>query len=100
MVVENIGAEALRRAVGAGHGGHRPVLRRMAALSLSFIRKRVHRPFSNLRVGLEDTPSWGKVVIEPLRYSLLEPVVLGVILEVRFSVLKTYFFSVNQKYVF
>jgi hypothetical protein len=52
------------------------------------------------RVGLEDTPSRGKIVKETLSFSLLEPAVLGVIREVRFFVLKTYFFSVLQKYVF
>jgi hypothetical protein len=64
------------------------------SLSLSS-RNDVRRPFSDLIVGLEDTPSRGKIVKEPLHFSLLEPAVLGVILEVCFSVLKTYFFSVN-----
>jgi hypothetical protein len=58
------------------------------------------RPLDDQRVGLEDTPSRGKNVKETLRFSLLEPAVLGVIHEVRFFVLKTYFFSVLQKYVF
>jgi hypothetical protein len=51
-------------------------------------------PFSDQRVGLEDTPLRGKIVKESLHFSLLEPVVLGVIPEVRFFVLKTNFFSV------
>jgi hypothetical protein len=73
----------------------------MAARALSLSSGNdVRRPFSDQQVGLEDTPLWGKIVKEPLRFSLLEPVVLGVILEVRFSVLKTHFFSLNQKYVF
>jgi hypothetical protein len=58
------------------------------------------RPFSNQRLRLEDTPSRGKLHKEPLCFSLLEPAVLGVIHKVRFFVLKTYFFSVIQKYVF
>jgi hypothetical protein len=33
----------------------------------------VRRPFSDQRVGLEDTPSRGKIVKESLRFSLLEP---------------------------
>jgi hypothetical protein len=60
----------------------------------------VRGPFSDQRVGLEDTPSRGKIVKESLCFSLLEPMVLGVIPEVRFFVLKTYFFSVIQKYIF
>jgi hypothetical protein len=52
------------------------------------------RPLDDQRVGLEDTHSRGKIVKEPLYFSLLDPVVLGVIPEVRFFVLKTYFFSV------
>jgi hypothetical protein len=68
----------------------------MAALSLSLSSGNdVCHPFSDLRVGLEDTPSRGKIVKEPLRFYLLKPTVLGVILEVCFSVLKTYFFLVN-----
>jgi hypothetical protein len=60
----------------------------------------VRHPFLDQRVGLEDTPSRGKIIKESLRFSLLEPVVLGIIPEVHFFVLKTYFFSVIQKYVF
>jgi hypothetical protein len=86
-VVENGEAVALRRAMGASHGGHRPELKRVAVISLSLLsRSDVRRPFLDLRVGLEDTPSRGKVVKEPLRFSLLEPTVLGVISEVRFFV--------------
>jgi hypothetical protein len=37
MEVKNGSAENLRRATCVGHGGHRPTLRRMVALSLSFV---------------------------------------------------------------
>jgi hypothetical protein len=62
--------------------------------------REVSSRFSDQRLGLEDTPSRGKLHKEPLCFSLLEPTVLGVIHKVRFFVLKTYFFSVIQKYVF
>jgi hypothetical protein len=51
-------------------------------------------------VEIRRYPFAGKIVKEPLHFYLLEPAVLGVVPEVRFFVLKTYFFSVNQKYVF
>jgi hypothetical protein len=60
----------------------------------------VRRPFSNRRVGIEDTPSRGKNYKEPLCFHAIEPAVLSVIQEIRLLVLKTYFFPVNQKYVF
>jgi hypothetical protein len=65
-----------------------------------FSRGAVGCPFLDQRPRLEDTPSRGKFHKESLPFYLLEPVVLGVLSEVRFFVLKTYFFSVNQKYVF
>jgi hypothetical protein len=58
------------------------------------------RPFSDQRLGLKDTPSRGKLHKEPLCFYEIEPAVHGVIQELRFFVLKTYFFSVIRKYVF
>jgi hypothetical protein len=58
------------------------------------------RPFSDQRLRLEDTPSQGKILKEPLCFYELEPTVLGVIQKLRFLVLKTYLISVIQKYVF
>jgi hypothetical protein len=55
----------------------------------------VSRPSVNQRTRLEDTPLRGEISKETLHFSLLEPMVLGVIWEFRFFVLKTYFFSVN-----
>jgi hypothetical protein len=79
--------------VRVGRGGHRPALRKTTDSFLSLGLNGSH-PLDDQRVGLEDTPSRGKIVKEPLCFSLLDPVVLGVIPEVRFFVLKTYFFSV------
>jgi hypothetical protein len=58
------------------------------------------RPRFDQWLGLEDTLSAMSFVKEPLRFCELEPAVLGVILELCFFVLKTYFVSVIQKYVF
>jgi hypothetical protein len=58
------------------------------------------RPFADQRPRLEDTPSVSKIHKEPLRFYEIEPTVLGIIPEVRFFVLKTYFLSVILKYVF
>jgi hypothetical protein len=58
------------------------------------------RLFADQRLGLEDTSSRGKIYKEPLCFYEIEPAVLGVIQELRFFVLKAYFFSVIQKYVF
>jgi hypothetical protein len=60
----------------------------------------VRRPFSDRRVGIEDTPSRGKFLKESLDFSIIEPAILSVIQRIRLLVMKTYFFSVNQKYVF
>jgi hypothetical protein len=60
----------------------------------------VRHPFSNRRVGIEDTPSRGKFIKESLDFSIIEPAVLSVIQGIHLLVLKTYFFPVNQKYVF
>jgi hypothetical protein len=58
------------------------------------------RPLDDQRVGLEDTPSRREIHKESLRFYEIEPAVLGALSEIRFFVLKAYFFSVNQKYVF
>jgi hypothetical protein len=58
------------------------------------------RPSSDQRIGLEGTPSRGKIHKESLRFYEIEPVVVGALSEICFFVLKAYFFSVNQKYVF
>jgi hypothetical protein len=87
--------------VRVSHGGHWPALRETADFSLSLsLGLNGSRPFSDQGLRLEDTPSRGKIVKETLSFSLLEPAVLGVIQKLRFFVLKTYFFSVLQKYVF
>jgi hypothetical protein len=57
-------------------------------------------PSSDLRPGEADTLSVVSFLKEPLRFYEIEPAVLGVIQKLRFFVLKTYFLSVNQKYVF
>jgi hypothetical protein len=86
--------------VRGGHGGHWPVLRETADFLSLCLGVKGSRPLDDQRVGLEDTPSRGKIVKETLRFSLLEPMILGIIREVRFFVLRMYFFSVLQKYVF
>jgi hypothetical protein len=78
----------------AGHGGHRPALAEEAAsLSLSSVND-TSRPRLDQGLRLEDTISAIIFTKEPLTFIILEPVVLGVIPEVRFFILKTYFFSV------
>jgi hypothetical protein len=67
MVVENIGAEALQRAVRVGYGGHRLALRETADSSLS-LGLNGSRPLDDQRVGLEDTPSRGKISKETLSF--------------------------------
>jgi hypothetical protein len=57
-------------------------------------------PSSDLRPGEADTLSAASFLKEPLRFYEIEPAVLGVIQKLRFFVLKTYFLSVNQKYIF
>jgi hypothetical protein len=88
------------RATETGHGGRRPERRRMpASLSLSSVSNS-SRPLVDQRSRLEDTPSRGKLYKEPLCFHGIEPAVLSVNQEIRLLVLKTYFFPVNQKYVF
>jgi hypothetical protein len=60
--------------VRGGHGGHRPALRETADSSLS-LGLNGSRPLDDQWVGLEDTPSRGKIVKEPLRFYKLEPTV-------------------------
>jgi hypothetical protein len=80
----------------AGHGGRRPEWEGATAfLPLSFIENDTSRPRLDQGLRLEDTFSAVIFAKEPLIFIILEPVVLGVIPEVRFFVLKTYFFSVN-----
>jgi hypothetical protein len=54
-------------------------------------------PSGDQWIGLEGTPSRGKIHKESLRFYEIEPVVLGALSEIRFFVLKAYFFSLNQK---
>jgi hypothetical protein len=72
----------------------------MVAGALSLPGNDCSRPFADQWLGLEDTPSRGKLHKEPLCLYEIEPVVLGIIQELRFFVLKTYFISVIQKYIF
>jgi hypothetical protein len=84
---------------GSGHGAAvRVEFRTPHRRAIS--RDVVTRPFLDQRPRIEDTPSRGKVYKEPLCFYEIEPVVLGIIQELCFFVLKTYFFSVIQKYVF
>jgi hypothetical protein len=53
--------------------------RRRPSLSLSFALDDISRPFDDRRTRLEDTPSWGKIYKEPLRFHEIEPAVLSVI---------------------
>jgi hypothetical protein len=69
------------------------------SLSLSYVND-TSRPRLDQGLRLEDILSAVIFAKEPLTFIILEPVVLGVIPEVRFFVLKTYFFSVISKYVF
>jgi hypothetical protein len=55
---------------------------------------------SDLRPGEVDTLSAVSFVKEPLRFCELKPAILSVIQEIHLLVLKTYFFLVNQKYIF
>jgi hypothetical protein len=50
-------------------------------------------------LGLEDTLLAVSFVKKPLHFCELDPAVLGVIQELCFFVLKTYFVSVIQKYI-
>jgi hypothetical protein len=67
---------------------------------LSFIGINTTCPSLDQGLGLEDTLSGVSFVKEPLRFCELKPAVLSIIQEIRLLVLKTYFFPVNQKYVF
>jgi hypothetical protein len=46
-------------------------------------------PFVDQRTRLEDTPSWGKFIKEPLRFPKLEPAVLKRLLRICFLLWKT-----------
>jgi hypothetical protein len=68
--------------------------------SFSFIGINTSRLSLDQGLRLEDTLLAVSFVKEPLRFCELKPAVLSVIHEIRLLVLKTYFFPVNQKYVF
>jgi hypothetical protein len=68
--------------------------------SFSFIGINTSRPSLDQGLRLEDALSAVSFVKEPLRFCELKPAVLSVIQEIRLLVLKTYFFTVNEKYVF
>jgi hypothetical protein len=79
------GGRPWRPPAGAGEGGR-------VSLSLSSVND-TSRPRLDQGLRLEDTLS-AAILLEPLTFIILEPAVLGVIPEVHFFVLKTYFYSV------
>jgi hypothetical protein len=96
LVVEIGETGVFRQAMGVGHGGRRPDWEGVtASFSFSFVGIDTSRPRLDQGLRLEDTFSAVIFAKEPLTFIILEPTVLGVIPEVRFFVLKTYFFLVN-----
>jgi hypothetical protein len=82
--------------MGAGHGSRRLEWEGVTvSFSFSFIGIDTSRPRLDQGLKLEDNFLAVIFAKEPLTFIIIEPVVLGVIPEVRFFVLKTYFFSVN-----
>jgi hypothetical protein len=54
-------------------------------------------PILRQRSRLEDTPSRGRFIKEPLDFFIIEPAVLSVLSEIRFRVLKAYFLPDKSK---
>jgi hypothetical protein len=79
----------------AGHGGRRPEWEGVTAFFSLFHRDQYHPSKFRSRAQIRRTFSAVIFAKEPLTFIILEPVVLGVITEVRFFILKMYFFSVN-----
>jgi hypothetical protein len=73
VVVGKGGDGVLRRAHGVGHGGHRPDLREVAGFSTVHLMMNTNRWIRDEGLRLEDTPSRGKLLKEPLSFLIINP---------------------------
>jgi hypothetical protein len=73
MVVGNGKTEVFRRTSTVSHGGRRPESKKKAEPPLCEAGSDVNRSILNLRPRLEDTPSRGKLLKEPLDLLIINP---------------------------
>jgi hypothetical protein len=85
----------------AGHGGAAVSSPKFGdPASLSFPPSFLGRPSLDQRPRIAHTPSWVLFLKETLGFLLIQPTVLGVLLEYAFSFGKRSFFGLYEKYVF
>jgi hypothetical protein len=60
-------------------GSRRPDLGKRIGFFTVELQVIVSRPFADQRLGLEDTPSRGRFIKEPLDFFIIEPAVLSAI---------------------